>query len=149
MQMQTVVDSSSDEVGIKARCVVNLRQQIHQAGVQATQEVFEQQILPAARSLSPKLTGKNAASTGVSFRDKPETGWISAWISTHSGYGWLIEHGTSSKQFRPMTKTAIKKRKGWVAPLDRTPPRPYIYPAMMRYVGGIAERQRQILEASK
>ena len=89
-------------------------------------------------------SGKNRDSIQVSFRDNPETGWISAWLYTESGYGWLIEHGTSHN--RQLTKTAVSKRKGKVAADDRTPAHPYLVPAVLQFVAQIAERQREILE---
>jgi hypothetical protein len=134
-----------------ASVAVNLREQIHAAAVQATQEVFGEQIEPAAKEGSPvgghldPHPGKNRDSIEVSFHDKPETGWISAWISTHSGYGWLIEHGTSHD--RRLTRIAIRERRRKVVN-DRTPARPYIYPAMVQFVGTIAERAREILEST-
>ena len=150
MQLETIVDNSADDIGFSASVAVNLREKIHAAGVQATREVFEQQILPEAKALSPvgghldPHPGKNRDSIAVTFRDRVETGWISAWISTHSGYGWLIEHGTSHN--RRLTRMNIKARHGRVVVNDRTPAKPYIYPTMMQYVEGIVERQRQILE---
>src|SRR5438552_1463933 len=109
MELETLVDTSEEDVGFKASIVTNLREQIHAAGVQATKEIFEGQILPEAKALSPvggagdPHPGKNRDSLIVSFRDDPQQGWISAWLSTHSGYGWLIEHGTSHN--RELTKT--------------------------------------------
>jgi hypothetical protein len=143
MELETIVDTSGDDIGFKASMVMNLKEKIHAAGVQATQEIFEEQILPEARALSPVLTGKNRDSIALSFRDRLETGWISAWISTHSGYGWLIEHGTTHN--RKLTKTLKRKRKE-TAKDDRTPAKPYIYPAM-RFCANIAERAREILES--
>jgi hypothetical protein len=99
--------------------------------------------VPSCGHLDPH-PGKNRDSIQVSFRDHPETGWISAWLYTESGYGWLIEHGTSHN--RQLTKTAISKRHGKVAANDRTPARPYLLPAVMQFVAQIAERQREILE---
>ncbi len=150
VELETIVDDTAEDVGLRAAVATRLREQIHAAGVQAVREVFEQQILPAAQAGSPvgghldPHPGKNRASIAVSFRDNPETGWISAWISTHSGYGWLIEHGTSHN--RTLTRIAIKKRRGKVAASDRTPAVPYIYPAMTQFVANIAEEQRLILE---
>lgn len=152
VELETIVDNTAEDIGLRASVAVNLRARIHAAGVQAVREVFEQQILPAAQAGSPvgghldPHPGKNRDSIAVSFRDHVETGWISAWISTHSGYGWLIEHGTSHN--RELTRKALSKRHGKVAANDRTPAVPYIYPAMTQFVGGIAERQREILEGS-
>lgn len=149
--LEPIVDTTGDDIGLKASVALNLRAQIHAAGVLATQEVFEQQILPEARAGSPvgghldPHPGKNRASISVSFRDNPETGWISAWISTHSGYGWLIEHGTSHN--RRLTQLARRKRNRPVVN-DRTPARPYIFPAMMQFVRNIAEEARLILEST-
>jgi hypothetical protein len=143
VDLETVVDTTGDSVGIKASVAKNLKEQIHAAGVQATKEIFEEQILPEAKSLSPVLTGKNRDSIQVSFRDRLETGWISAWIFTQSGYGWLLEHGTSHN--RALTKTP-KRRRTQAVKNDRTPARPYIYPAM-RFCALIAERAREILES--
>ena len=134
----------------------DLRQRVHDAAVQATQDVFENEILPAAKAGSPVLTGKNRESISVSFRaadtqsgpwstDLSKGRFISAWLSTHSGYGWLIEHGTSHN--RALTRMAKKRRKGVTPANDRTPPRPYLYPAVMRFVRNIASRAREILEA--
>ena len=120
--LETVVDTASEDIGLKASVAKNLREQIHAAGVQATQEIFETQILPEAKALSPVVTGKNRDSINVSFRDRMETGWISAWLFTESGYGWFPEHGTR-----------------------RSRAHPYIYPAM-RFCVNIAERAREILE---
>lgn len=149
MPLSTLVDTTSQDIGFKAQAALDLRKRIHEAGVQATKEVFEGQILPTAQAMSPVRTGRNRDSIRVSFRDKPETGYISAWIFTTSGYGWLIEHGTSSKKFRTLSQTRKKRRRGVEPPLDRTPPRPFLYPAVMKYVRTIAERARQILESSK
>jgi hypothetical protein len=143
VELETVVDTTGDTVGIKCSVAKDLKEQIHAAGVQATKEIFEEQILPEARSLSPVLTGKNRDSISVSFRDRLETGWISAWLFTQSGYGWLLEHGTSHN--RALTKTP-KRRRTQVAKDDRTAARPYIYPAM-RLCSLIAERAREILES--
>lgn len=144
MELETIVDTSDEDIGLKASVATSLREQIHAAGVKATQEIFEQQILPAAKQGSPVLTGKNRDSIAVSFRDRLETGWISAWIFTQSGYGWLIEHGTSRN--RALTRTAKRKRSRAVVN-DRTPARPYIFPAILRFVGSIPERAREILES--
>lgn len=149
--LEPIVDTTGDDVGLKASIALNLREQIHAAGVLATQEVFEQQILPAAKAGSPvgghldPHPGKNRDSIEVSFHDNPETGWISAWLSTHSGYGWLIEHGTSHN--RRLTQLAKRRRRHPVVN-DRTRAQPYIYPAMTQFVGTIAERQREILEST-
>ena len=144
MELETLVDTTEDDIGIKASGVKNLRAEIHAAGVQATQEIFTEDIMPEAKALSPVLTGKNRDSIAVSFRDDEEGGWISAWLSTHSGYGWLIEHGTSRN--RKLTKTAKKKRRETVVN-DRTPARPYIFPAIMMHVEKIADRAREIVES--
>src|ERR1039458_452200 len=151
-ELQTIVDDTTEDIGIRAAVAQNLRADIHAAGVQAVQEVFEQQILPAAKAGSPvggaldPHPGKNRDSIAVSFRDNPETGWISGWIHTHSGYGWLIEHGTSHN--RALTRTAKRLRRQKVVN-DRTPAQPYIFPAMTQFVGNIAERQREILESTE
>ena len=145
-----VADSTNDDIGFSASFAKGLAQEIHAAGVQATKEIFTENILPQAKALSPvgghldPHPGQNRDSLDVSFRDNPETGWISAWLFTQSGYGWLIEHGTSHN--RALTKTAISKRHGKVAAADRTPARPYLVPAVLQFVAQIAERQREILE---
>lgn len=150
LALETVVDTSHDEIGLKASVAKDLRAKIHAAGVQATQEVFNEMIVPEAKALCPVGTkhdphpGKNRDSIAVTFHDHPDTGYISAWLATHSGYGWLIEHGTSHN--RTLTKTAKRKRHGQVAKDDRTPARPYIYPAM-RFCALIAERAAAILES--
>lgn len=141
--LEQVVDNSADDIGLSASVATNLREQIHAAGVQATREIFTDKILPAARDGSPVLTGKNRDSIAVSFHDHPDTGWISAWLYTQSGYGWLIEHGTSHN--RALTKIARSRRKGKVAKDDRTAAHPYLLPAM-RFCEEIADRQREILE---
>jgi hypothetical protein len=142
---KTIVDTTSQEIGFKATVVTGFGTKFHEAAVQATKEVFEREILPAAKSGSPVATGKNRDSIEVSFRDRLETFWVSAWLFTQSGYGWLIEHGTSHD--RPLTKTNKKRRRKSVVN-DRTPPRPYIYPAIVRFVGRIPERARELLEKS-
>src|SRR5579872_232132 len=150
MELETIVDSSSEDIGLKCSVARNLRAQIHAAGVQATQEIFTEQIVPEAKALCPvggkddPHPGKNRDSIDVSFHDHPDTGYISAWMFTQSGYGWLIEHGTSHN--RALTKTAKRLRKGKIAKDDRTPARPYLYPAM-RFCSLIAERAREILES--
>lgn len=144
MALREIVNTTSSDIGFKAAVVTGFREKFHEAAVQATQEVFEQNILPAAKSGSPVHSGKNRDSIAVSFRDKLETMWVSAWIFTQSGYGWLIERGTSHN--RQLTKTRMKARKGKVAANDRTPAQPYIYPAITRFVKLIPERARQILE---
>lgn len=152
LELETVVDTTADDIGLRATVATSLREQIHAAGVQATQEIFEEQILPAAKEGSPvgvppddKHPGKNRDSIAVSFRDRLETGWISAWLFTQSGYGWLLERGTSRN--RELTKTPKRRRRGKEAKDDRTPARPYLLPAM-RFCADIAERARQILEGS-
>ena len=152
LELETIVDTTGDGIGLKASVARNLREQIHAAGVQATREVFEQQILPAAKAGSPvgghldPHPGKNRDSIAVSFRDHPETGWISAWLYTQSGYGWLIEHGTSYN--RELTRQP-KRRRQRAVENDRTAARPYLYPAVMQFVAGIAERAREILEGNE
>lgn len=151
MELETIVDTTGDDIGFKAAIVPNLREQVHAAGVQATQEIFTEHILPEAKALCPvggdkdPHPGKNRDSLAVTFRDDPEQGWISAWLSSHSGYGWLIEHGTSHN--RELTKVPKRQRKGKTAEDDRTPARPYIYPAIMQFVANIADRAREILES--
>ena len=146
--LETVVDTTEDEIGLKASVAINLSAKIHAAGVEATQEIFNDQIVPEAKALCPvggkgdPHPGKNRDSIAVTFHDHPATGYISAWIATHSGYGWLIEHGTSHN--RALTKTAKRKRHGAIARDDRTPARPYIYPAM-RFCSTIAQRAAEIL----
>lgn len=144
MSLETVVDTSGEDIGIKASVATNLQELMHAAGVQATQEIFSGPILAMARDLSPVRTGKNRDSLAVSFRDKVDTGWISAWIFTQSGYGFLLEHGTSSN--RELTKTPKRRRRKLVVN-DRTAARPYIYPAMLEYCSQIVERQREIMES--
>lgn len=143
MASRPLVDTTSDEVGFKATMVTGLREKFHEAAVEATKEVFEQQCLPAAKSGSPVATGTNRDSIGVSFRDRLSTGWVSAWLYTSSGYGWLLERGTSFN--RELTKKPMERRYGKVAVKDRTPARPYIYPAM-RFVAQIPARAKEIFE---
>jgi len=148
--LEPIVDTTADDIGFSASFATNLRAEIHNAGVQATQEIFSGPILSQAKALSPvgghldPHPGKNRDSIQVSFRDNPETGWISAWLYTESGYGWLIEHGTSHN--RQLTRTATSKRHGKVAAIDRTPAQPYLLPAVLQFAAQIAERQREILE---
>lgn len=152
MDLETVVDTTSEDVGMKMSVATDLRERLHAAGVQAVREIFEEDILPTAKALCPVGTpprdphpGKNRESLHVTFRDNLETGFVSAWVQTASGYGWLIEHGTSHN--RPLTKTKISRRHGAVALSDRTPAQPYIMPAMQEFVATIPERQREILES--
>jgi hypothetical protein len=152
VELETIVDTSEEDVGFKASVATNLKELVHAAGVQATQEVFTEQILPQAKADSPvgvgpddPHPGKNRDSIKVSFRDNPETGWISAWIFTESGYGWLLEHGTSHN--RELTRKEIKRRHGKVPKDDRTAARPYIFPAILQFVANIADRARELLES--
>lgn len=124
--------------------IPGLREKFHEAAVQATEEVFENQIKPAAKADCPVRTGKNRESIDVSFRDRLDVSWVSAWLYTASGYGWLIERGTSKD--RALTRMNMKRRNGRVAKDDRTPARPYIYPAISRFVGQIPQRAREIFE---
>lgn len=148
--LQPIVDTTAEDIGFSASFATNLRVEIHNAGVEATKQIFTEQILPQAKALSPvgghldPHPGKNRDSIQVSFRDNPETGWISAWLYTESGYGWLIEHGTSHN--RQLTKTGKSKRHGKIAASDRTPAQPYLMPAVLQFVAQIAERQRELLE---
>lgn len=150
-ELERIVDTTADDIGFSASFAKTLRADLHAAGVQAVREIFTEKILPMAKALSPVGTppddthpGKNRDSIQVSFRDNPETGWISAWLYTESGYGWLIEHGTSHN--RALTKTPKRKRHGKEAADDRTPAHPYLLPAVMQFVTQIAERQHEILE---
>jgi len=152
MELTTVVDTTKEDVGIKASVATNLKDLMHAAAVQATQEVFVEQILPDAKAGSPvgvgpddPHPGRNRESIDVSFKDNSETGWVSAWLFTESGYGWLLEHGTSHN--RELTKTPKKRRRGKVPENDRTLAQPYLFPAILRYVAGIADRAREILES--
>jgi hypothetical protein len=127
----------------------NLRQQIHAAAVEAVTEVFEQEILPAAKALSPvgvppddKHPGRNRDSIRVRIKEDPEKGRVDAYIYTESGYGWLLEHGTSHQRG---LLGRFAKRKGREAEGAATPARPYIYPAMLRFVRSIPDRLREIL----
>jgi hypothetical protein len=143
MPLETVVDQTNADMSLQASVYVDFAEQFHNACVEAMVEVFETQVLPAAQALSPQRTGKNRASIAVSFRDRLETGWLSAWIFTQSGYGWLIEHGT--KHLRHATGK-FKKRSGRKAEGLPTPPRPFIYPAL-RYCEEIPNRARELFEA--
>jgi hypothetical protein len=132
----------------------DLRAQIHAAAVQATTEVFEQNILPMAKELSPvgtppddKHPGRNRDSIRVRIKDDPEKGRIDAYIYTESGYGWLLERGFSHA--RGVLGRFTKRSKGRKAEGVATAGRPYIYPAMLRYVRTIAERARDILAGSQ
>src|SRR5947209_1876553 len=94
MPLETVVDQQNQDVGLEASVYIDFREHFHNAAVEAMVQVFETKILPEARANSPFKTGHNRESIALSFRDRIETGWLSAWIFTQSGYGWLIEHGT-------------------------------------------------------
>lgn len=156
VELTKVVDHDADDIGVSASVATNLHEQIHAAGVQATREIFTENILPEAKALCPVGTvdaqgrkdphpGQNRDSLKVSFRDRIQTGWISAWLFSESGHGWLIEHGTSHN--RALTKLQKSRRHGKTAAADRTPAKPYIYPAIRLYVAKIAERAREILES--
>jgi hypothetical protein len=145
MSLSTIVDTTSNDIGFKASVVTGFGTKIHEAAVQATREVFERDILPAAKAGTPVASGNNRDSIAVSFRDNLESFWVSAWLITQSGYGWLIEHGTSHD--RKLTLKAVNKRHGKVPVNDRTPAHPYIYPAIKRFVGSIPERARELIES--
>jgi len=142
MPLKAIVDTTSDDIGFKASVATGFAEKFYEAAVQATHEVFEQNILPAAKAGSPVHSGKNRDSIAVSFRQRLETFWVSAWLFTQSGYGWLIEHGTSHD--RKLTRMKVKQRKGKVPVNDRTRAQPYIYPAIQKFVGRIPERARDI-----
>ena len=152
VELEKVVDSGTDDIGITASVATNFRQEIHKAAVQATQEVFSQLMLPEAKATCPVGTvhdphpGQNRDSLKVSFKDNLESSWVSAWLFSESGYGWLIEHGTSHN--RALTRLRKRQRHGETANADRTPARPYIYPAILNHIGRIPERAREILEQS-
>jgi hypothetical protein len=143
MSLQPLVDTTSDDIGFKATMVTGLREKFHQAAVEATKQVFEQEVKPAAKNGSPVLSGTNRDSIDVSFRDRVESSWISAWLFTASGYGWLLERGTSRN--RELTKKPLNRRHGKIAVDDRTRARPYIYPAM-RFASQIPALAKQIFE---
>jgi hypothetical protein len=84
---KTIVDTTSEDVGFKASVITGFAEKFHEAAVQATKEVFEGPILSAAKAGSPVHSGKNRDSIDVSFRDRLETFWVSAWLFTASGYG--------------------------------------------------------------
>jgi hypothetical protein len=144
------------EINLKARVNPHLREEIHAAVLQAVTEVFEQQILPEAKRLSPvgvspddKHPGFNRDSIKVQIIDHPETGKVRGWIHTESGYGYFLEHGTAGKAQRALTRTKIAKRKGKTAVNDRTPARPYIYPALLRFARNIPARIAELLSGQK
>lgn len=152
--LQPLVDTTADDVGFSAKMTPNLRGVIHNAGVQAVVEVFTNDVLPAAQAMSPvgtppddKHPGLNRDSLAVSFRDSEEEGWISAHLYTQSGYGWLLEHGTSHN--RALTRLAKRQRHGAVPVQDRTPPRPYLMPAVLAFCQKIIERQAALLAAEE
>ena len=153
MPETTLVDTTgSDGLGLKATLRLPTRQQMHQAAVEATREVFEQLIVPAAKAGSPvgtppddKHPGKNRDSISFYVGDDEAKGEVYGRVFTQSGYGWLIEHGTSHN--RALTRLHLKRRRGRFAAQDRTPAVPYIYPAVARYAPEIVNRWRDKLEA--
>lgn len=138
---------------VEVKINMNLRTQIHAAAVQAVTEVFQTDILAAAKAGSPvgsppddKHPGRNRDSIQVSVRDNAEKGTVSAVLFTESGYGWLLERGTSRN--RALTRLPLKRRHGKVAVADRTPARPYIMPAIARFTSKIFARFGEIIGAS-
>jgi hypothetical protein len=102
--------------------VLNIRQEAAQkeasdAIFAAEREQMEKAKLDA-KAMSPKLTGKNAASIGVRLR-RVQNGMVRGMIFTESGYGGYIERGTA-----------------------KIPARPYIYPAALKDLGAIVANAR-------
>ena len=108
---------------------------VHSAAFTAVQEVFELDIVPEAKRLSPvspdnpkivgtkyKDTGHNRRTIDATVADTPEG--PSAELFTQSGYGGYLEVGTS-----------------------RMIARPYLYPAFIRYIGKLGEIISEKLKA--
>jgi HK97 gp10 family phage protein len=100
---------------------------IHEAASTAVQEVFELDIVPEAKRLSPvspdnpkivgskyKDTGHNRRSIDATVEDTPNG--PAAELFTQSGYGGYLEVGTS-----------------------KMPARPYLYPAFQKFIGKLGE----------
>lgn len=110
--------------------VGEIQQVIHQSTFEAVQQVFELDIVPEAKRLSPVSptwpsipasrgekridTGHNRRTIDSSVEDTPEG--PQAQLFTQSGYGGYLETGTS-----------------------RMPARPYLYPAFQKFIGKLGE----------
>lgn len=107
--------------------VAEVREQIHQAALEGVTEVFELDIVPEAKRLSPvsptnpkivgtkyKDTGHNRRSIDATVEDTPEG--PAAQLFTQSGYGGYLEVGTS-----------------------RMIARPYLWPAFNKFIGKLGE----------
>ena len=92
--------------------VAEVQQLIHQTALEGVTEVFELDILPEAKRLSPvspenpkivgskyRDTGHNRRSLDVSVEDTPAG--PSAQLFSQSGYGGYLELGTSKMKARP------------------------------------------------
>jgi HK97 gp10 family phage protein len=115
--------------------VTEVQQIIHETALQSTTEVFELDILPDAKRLSPvspdnpkivgtkyRDTGHNRRSIDATVEDTPNG--PQAELFTQSGYGGYLEVGTS-----------------------RMPARPYIWPAFQRFIGKLGEIMAAKLKA--
>lgn len=150
--LSTIAEApAGDETGISARMELNLGERMHDAILQATHEVFEGQIIAQAQRDSPvgtppddKHPGKNRVSIRTRVFDDRDKHQVTGTVYTTSGYGWLLEHGTSHN--RSLTRMKISRRHGRVAAQDRTPARPYIYPAVRDHASVIIEQAKAIME---
>ena len=107
--------------------IAEVQQLIHQTALESVTEVFELDIVPEAKRLSPvspdnpKIvgtkyvdTGHNRRSIDATVEDTPEG--PSAQLFTQSGYGGYLELGTS-----------------------RMIARPYLWPAFSKFIGKVGE----------
>lgn len=104
---------------------LNLRSQAakrsaQQAIFKATQEVFQLDIVPAAKQGSPVLTGHNRRTIDADVTQK-ENG-AKALLYTQSGYGGYLELGTSQMKAQP-----------------------YLWPAFQQFIGNIRKRARSLI----
>lgn len=151
--LETIVDTAADDdVGLTAKVATDIAERMHDAILQATGEVFHDVIAPQAQRDSPvgtppddKHPGKNRDSIRTRVFDDRDKHLVTGTVYTTSGYGWLLEHGTSHN--RSLTRTKISRRHGKAATDDRTPARPYLYPAVRDNAEKIIDRAREILEA--
>ena len=83
------------------------KQQVLDAIFQATQEVFELDIKPAAADASPKKTGTNARSIDADVTQQPDG--VHAELYTQSGYGGYLELGTRHMSPKPYLNPAFEE----------------------------------------
>lgn len=140
--------------------------QIHQAVLEGVAEVFAQDMWPAAAKGSPVETGHNRRTIAVEvsgFGEKKvatsgdgetsgvtevaETG-VTAAIYTQSGYGGYLETGHVARhdQSRRSAKTG-RFRRVFIGPDRFVPARPYIYPAVQKFMGTIGAAVKRHFEA--